>query len=152
MPHPPSDLANASAEVKLVDRFFEALEQLDADAALALMTDDALYQNVPLPAARGKAEVARQLGVLGRLIDRFEVEAPVYTASGDTVTARRHDILGGQGFYMRLWVEGRFVIQDGRIAEWVDTFSWAETGLALLKSLPQMARFQLGRLRGASKG
>jgi limonene-1,2-epoxide hydrolase len=37
------------------------MEDMDIDAALALCTDDVVYQNVPLPPARGRKAFEQQL-------------------------------------------------------------------------------------------
>ena len=40
-------------EIDVVERFLDALERLDVDAAIGLLDPDIEYQNVPFPPARG---------------------------------------------------------------------------------------------------
>lgn len=56
------ETTTASAEIEVVRAFFTALERNDIDGVLALAEPETVYQNVPLPPARGTAA--------------FEVRAP----------------------------------------------------------------------------
>jgi limonene-1,2-epoxide hydrolase len=47
-------------EIETVQTFVAALEALDIERALSLAAPDIVYQNVPLPPARGHAAFAKQ--------------------------------------------------------------------------------------------
>jgi limonene-1,2-epoxide hydrolase len=68
----PAGPAATTGPVATVRAFLDALSRLDTDAALALLADDVVYQNVSLPTATGKPAVARQLGWLTRYATGFQ--------------------------------------------------------------------------------
>lgn len=147
MPSPKLDPTTETHETRVVEAFLAALERIDVDAALALMSDDVAYQNVKTPTVRGKSRVAPYLGAIMSGVTEFEVVDCVYTQHGDTVEVERVDIARGGGLDLRLEAKGTFVVRDGRIAKWVDTFRWTDIGVAMLRSAPAMARFRLQGLR-----
>lgn len=61
-----SDARAQADPVAVVRAFLAALEDLDVDRALELVSDDIVYQNVPLPPARGLDEFGRQMRWLQR--------------------------------------------------------------------------------------
>src|SRR5690606_9466391 len=58
--------------VAVVRAFLGALEDLDLDRALALVSPEIVYQNVPLPPARGRGPFEEQMRWLTRLCTGFE--------------------------------------------------------------------------------
>jgi limonene-1,2-epoxide hydrolase len=138
MPSPAVDVAAAPSEVLLVERFLAALESLDTTAVLDLVSDDIVYQNVPLPPARGRRAFEKQVGAMARYMTEFTVDTASYETRGATVLCNRYDTLGGDGWRMRLWVEGEFVVRDGQIVRWVDRFSWARAVLASALTPPRL--------------
>ena len=69
-----SDAGAESDPVAVVRAFLAALEDLDVDRALELVSDDIVYQNVPLPPARGLGEFGRQMRWLQRYCTGFEAK------------------------------------------------------------------------------
>jgi limonene-1,2-epoxide hydrolase len=122
----------------LVERFLDALERLDSSAILDLVSDDIVYQNVPLPPARGRQQFEQQLGLMARHMTEFKVDGACYETRGDTVLCNRYDTLAGNGWRMRLWVEGEFVVRNGQIVRWVDRFSWARLLLSSALTTPRL--------------
>ena len=51
-------VTHGTDSVATVRSFLDALSRLDTDAALALLAEDVVYQNVSLPKAHGKPESA----------------------------------------------------------------------------------------------
>lgn len=145
-------LSPEDPDVAVVREFFDCLERMDAEAGYALMTTDAVYQNVPLPPARGVGQVAQHLGFFMLVLSDFIVDSCEFTEGGSspdgerTIIATRYDTLIGSGFRARFLVEGTFVIRDGRIASWVDRFSWPELLSAFISSFPDMVRHALDRI------
>ena len=105
--------------------FLAALERLDIDGALALAADDIVYQNVPLPPARGKAAVEKQLRLLARYGTGFEARTHHIAADGQVVLTERTDVLRAGAFEAEFWVCGTFEVRDGEIVLWRDYFDWA---------------------------
>jgi limonene-1,2-epoxide hydrolase len=115
----------AAGSVATVKAFLDALGRLDTDAALALLAEDVVYQNVSLPKANGKAAVAKQLGLFGRYCKGFEAINHRIVGDGDTVLTERTDIIEIGRVRSEFWVCGTFEVRDGRIVLWRDYFDWA---------------------------
>ncbi|WP_028923414.1 limonene-1,2-epoxide hydrolase family protein [Pseudonocardia acaciae] len=113
------------APVDVVTEFLAALERLDTDAALALLSDDVVYQNVSLPEARGRDAVGKQLALLNRYATGFRAINHRIVGDGRTVLTERTDIIEIRRVRAAFWVCGRFEVTDGKITEWRDYFDWA---------------------------
>ncbi len=148
MPTPAVDVSAAPSEVLLVERFLQALESQDSAAILELVSDDIVYQNVPLPAARGRLEFEKQMNAFSRYLNEFVVDSARYETRGSTVLCNRYDTLAGEGFRVRLWVEGEFVVRGGQIVRWVDRFSWPKLVAKGLLTTPRL----LGHLAKRASG
>lgn len=107
-----------------VTAFLEALEHLDVDAALALADQEMVYQNVPLPPARGTAAVEKQLRFLEKYCSGFEARIHHMGVDGAFVLTERTDILKVRSWSAEFWVCGTFEVRDGRIVLWRDYFDW----------------------------
>ncbi|HEX4456544.1 MAG TPA: limonene-1,2-epoxide hydrolase family protein, partial [Polyangia bacterium] len=92
-----------AADLALVEAFFAAFAASDLDGALALMADDVVYQNVPVPADRGKAAVARTLQIFGRFLTGFAVHMRNIAARDGVVLTERVDILSGPLVHLEIW-------------------------------------------------
>jgi limonene-1,2-epoxide hydrolase len=114
-----------AGSVATVKAFLDALGRLDTDAALALLAEDVVYQNVSLPKANGKAAVAKQLGLFGRYCKGFEAINHRIVGDGDTVLTERTDIIEIGRVRSEFWVCGTFEVRDGKIVLWRDYFDWA---------------------------
>lgn len=121
----PGSAKAASASVQVVTHFLGALERMDIDAALALLADDVVYQNVSLPEANGRDAVAKQLAMLSRYATGFRAINHRIVGDGQTVLTERTDIIEIRRFRAAFWVCGRFEVRDGKITEWRDYFDWA---------------------------
>lgn len=111
-------------EIEVVEAFLAALEEMDVEGALAWCADDVVYQNVPLPPARGRRAVEKQLRAMAKVGTGFEVEMRNIAANGPVVLTERVDVLRRGGFAMDFWVCGTFEVRDGRIVLWRDYFDW----------------------------
>lgn len=120
-------------EVQVVRDFLRALERLDIDHAVALLGDEVVYQNVPLPAARGRRAVATQLGWLGRHATAFEARIHNIAADGSVVLTERTDVLARGRFRAEFWVCGTFEVRDGKVVLWRDYFDYADVTWAMVK-------------------
>jgi limonene-1,2-epoxide hydrolase len=116
---------SSAQDIALVESFFAAFRRLDIDGAMALMSDDIVYQNVPFPADRGKVAVARTLRVFGRFFTGFDVQIHHIAARDGVVLTERLDTLTGPLLFLDLPVCGTLEVRDGRITVWRDYFDLA---------------------------
>lgn len=125
---------HVTAEIQVVRDFLEALERLDIDAAVALLDDRAVYQNVPLPAARGREAVAKQLRWLARYGSDFEARIHNIASDGAVVLTERTDVIEIGRLRADFWVCGTFEVRDGKIALWRDYFDFVDVTWAFLRA------------------
>jgi limonene-1,2-epoxide hydrolase len=118
--------------IRVVEAFLGALEANDHELAFSLLADDVLYQNVPLPADRGKPAVVRTLRGMQRFVKSFEVKMKNIAAKDGVVLTERVDILSGPFVYLDIWVCGTFVVKNGEITLWRDYFDVAECAVKLV--------------------
>ena len=139
-----------SEAIAVVERFIEALERLDIDAAAAMCTDDVVYQNVPLPATRTRAGLVRTLKSFFPPVGTpsFEVQTHNIAANGSTVLTERTDIFRIGAFEASFWVCGTFEVRDGRIALWRDRFDFGNMLFGLARGAVGAAFTGVRRLRG----
>ena len=106
----------------IVSEFIHCLERKDLEAALALVTDDVEYDNVPMGKVFGPDGIRAALG--GFLAGAGGIEWVVHhqVESGDTVMNERLDRFEVGGKWVEIPVAGLFVLRDGRIALWRDYF------------------------------
>jgi len=109
----------------VVEAFLRACSDLNVDAALELIADDCVYQNVPFHKARGKRNVVKALQAMGKAMTEFKVDMINIATNGDVVMTERVDTLGGKYFRAELPVMGVFVVKNGKITEWRDYFDWS---------------------------
>jgi hypothetical protein len=77
-PHPPPPPPGAPQERALLDRFVAAFTELDVDALIALMTDDAWVRMPPLPFEyRGSDALHRFFSVIHARLGRIDQMVPV---------------------------------------------------------------------------
>jgi limonene-1,2-epoxide hydrolase len=120
----------------VVVRFLRALASFELDEALDLVTEDLEYMNVSLPTVHGRDRleaIARPVLRPGRM--GFDVHFNHVAAEGDVVITDRIDELNFRRFAARFWVYGRFVVRDGRIAVWRDSFDWLDVTIGNVRGL-----------------
>ena len=135
----------ASAQ-QLVEAFVGALERLDLQAALDLVSEDVRWVNHPWVSARNKRQFEKVLRGMFRDAERFEVRyADIHERGNGVVYTDRVDVFEGGGVSLDLPVQGEFRVRDGLLVEWVDRFSWAKVAGDIAKSLPAILKHRLGR-------
>jgi limonene-1,2-epoxide hydrolase len=135
MPAQPAAKSSADPATVVVD-CLRALADYDLDSALALVAEDLTYTNVSLPTIHGRDRVetmARQILQPGRL--GFKVHFNYVMTDGDVVLTDRIDELNFKRFASRFWVYGRFVVRDGQISVWRDSFDWLDVTIGNLRGL-----------------
>lgn len=123
----------ASTPEDVVKEFLAALESLDVERALTLAAEDIVYQNVPLPPARGKAAFTKQLRAMAKYGSGFEGRIHNIAANGNVVLTERTDVLKAGPWQASFWVCGTFEVRDGRIVLWRDYFDWTTLAASSVK-------------------
>lgn len=124
-------------EIEIVQSFLAALEGSDLERALTLVARDIVYQNVPLPPARGVDEFVKQMQLFMKVADKFEVTTHHIAANGAFVLTERTDAFIVKGARAAFWVCGTFEVRDGKIVSWRDSFDWAAVTWQTLRALPR---------------
>jgi limonene-1,2-epoxide hydrolase len=135
-----------TAPAAVVVSFLHALAGSDVDTAAALVTDDLVYMNVTLPTIHGRdrlERLARSALRPGRM--GFRVHLNHVATEGDVVLTDRVDELSFRRFATRFWVYGRFVVRDGRIAVWRDSFDWLDVTIGNLRGVAGLVAPSLNR-------
>ena len=112
---------------EVVTALIKANEARDIDTLLAVLTEDALYENVPMSVLTGHDEIRSMLeGFLGSATEvAWEVLHQV--EQGNLVMNERVDrFVMADGKRIELRVAGVFEIRDGKVAIWRDYFDLAE--------------------------
>lgn len=136
----------AMTDAETVRTFLLALQDRDLDAAMALLTEDAVWINVSLPAVRGRRAIERICRLAMRGGGAFRVHFYAVADDGDgVVLTDRCDALALGRFEQRFWVYGRFEVRDGRIAVWRDAFDWRDITVSLLRGAAGVASPSLNR-------
>jgi limonene-1,2-epoxide hydrolase len=106
-----------------VTALIKANEARDVDAIVAVLTDDVVYENVPMGVMNGHDEVRAMLGPFAEMAERIEWEVLEQVEGGDTVMNERVDRFWLEGGHtIELRVAGVFKVRDGKIAVWRDYF------------------------------
>jgi limonene-1,2-epoxide hydrolase len=107
---------------EVVDRFMACFAAKDLDGALALVSDDVHYDNVPIGDMRGKDAMREFLTPLVGGNGPVEFEVHRKAASGNLVFNERTDRMVVKGKQIALPVAGVFEVDDGKITFWRDYF------------------------------
>lgn len=112
------------AELALVRRFFELINNDRFDAAIDLLAEDVAYHNIPMPEMRGRESVRqfhKGFGVGSRI--RVDWRLLHIAADGDTVLTECLDLFTAEtGARIELPTMGSMRVAGGAIVEWRDYF------------------------------
>ncbi|MBC8194504.1 MAG: nuclear transport factor 2 family protein [Acidimicrobiia bacterium] len=108
-----------------VNAFIAAIERKDVEAAVALVSDDVSYENMPMQPIVGPAAMAATLEIF--LAPASEVEWPVLRQFevGNVVVNERLDRFKIGDGWLELPIAGVFEVVDGKISLWRDYFDMA---------------------------
>ncbi|MBB3308706.1 limonene-1,2-epoxide hydrolase [Rhizobium sp. BK196] len=123
--------------IETAKTFFAHWSATRIEEALAMLADDVLYDNVPLPDIVGRENVRKFNADFG-IGTAFKVDWQVtqIAASGNVVLNERIDIFTHEsGSKITLPVMGTLTVENGRITVWRDYFDLAsfERQLAEIK-------------------
>jgi limonene-1,2-epoxide hydrolase len=112
----------AEAAQAIVTTFIAAIERGDVDGAIACMTEDCEYDNVPMAKAIGHEQIRTTLSMFISPDAKTQFEIIRQAATGNVVMNERIDRLTVFGKQVELPVAGVFEVRDGKIALWRDYF------------------------------
>jgi limonene-1,2-epoxide hydrolase len=114
----------SSAPIEMAQTFFDHWSANRIDQALAMLSDDVLYDNVPFPDIVGRDNVGKFHEAFG-IGKSFKVDWKVthIAASGNVVLNERIDVFTHEnGGTITLPVMGTVTVEDGQITVWRDYF------------------------------
>lgn len=120
-------MSNTSTQpIEIVRRFLKAMEPLDYDTALALVSPTCVYINPPpIGEVSGPEGIRAVLGPFFSPTLENEFKILRESASGGTVFLERLDRHRLKDKWVELPVTGVFEVKDGLIAYWRDYFDAA---------------------------
>jgi limonene-1,2-epoxide hydrolase len=107
---------------EIVTQFIHAIERRDLDAALALVTDDVEYDNVPIAKVFGPDGIRSVLEPFSARYDEIDWVIHRQAEQGDVVFNERTDRFRTGERWIELPVCGVFELRDDRICLWRDYF------------------------------
>ena len=114
-----------SDAVDVVREFCALMEQRNAEALRPLLADDAVYQNVGMPASSGVDAIVENMAAQFSMFpDAYAFEIVNIASDGQVVLTERLDyIQAPDGTKPAVPVMGTFVVDDdGKITRWTDYF------------------------------
>lgn len=117
--------ALVSSPLAVVNAMISAIEARDIDAAVALLSEDISYENMPMKPMTGRSVVAKVLQ--GFLTPAEEVDWQIISEieRDDTVFNERLDRFKINGQWLELPIAGVFKVREGKIVLWRDYFDMA---------------------------
>ena len=114
-----------SAPVDVVRKFCALMEKRDAEALRPLIAENAVYQNVGMPASNGVDAIVENMAAQFAMFpDAYAFEIVNMASDGPVVLTERLDyIQAPDGSKPAVPVMGTFVVGgDGKITRWTDYF------------------------------
>ena len=111
--------------VEIVRQFCALMEKRDPDALRPFLADDAVYQNVGMPASTGVDAIVENMSAQFSMFpDAYAFEIVNIASNGPVVLTERLDyIQTPDGAKPAVPVMGTFVVGgDGKITRWTDYF------------------------------
>ncbi|TPG35936.1 nuclear transport factor 2 family protein [Mycolicibacterium hodleri] len=110
----------------MVTEFCQLWSTPNLDEIVDYFTEDAVYHNIPMQAADGRAAIREFIADFLAAADGIDFMVHRQVAQGDLVMNERTDVMRlKNGREVALPVMGTFEIRDGRIAAWRDYFDMA---------------------------
>jgi len=115
----------ASDAEKVVTEFCNAWPRKNVDELLGFFTEDAVYHNIPMEAARGKAAIRATINSFLPGSKSIEFKILKSASNGNVVFNERVDTIDLGAKKIQLPVTGVFEINGGKISAWRDYFDLA---------------------------
>ncbi len=112
----------ATENEKVVNDFCKTWSTLNIDKVMEFFADDAVYHNIPLKPARGKAEIRKTIDgfMPGTTVVEFKILNSA--CAGAVVFNERVDSFVVNGKHISIPVTGVFELSGGKIKAWRDYF------------------------------
>ncbi len=111
---------------KVVTDFCNAWPRKNIDELLGFFTEDAVYHNIPMEPARGKAAIRAVINTFLPMAKSVQFKVLKSAGAGNVVFNERVDVFDlGAGKTISLPVAGVFEVSGGKIAAWRDYFDMA---------------------------
>ena len=111
---------------KVVTEFCNAWPRKNIDELLGFFTDDAVYHNIPLEPAKGKAAIRGVINQFLPMAKSLHFKVLHSAGNGNVVMNERVDIFDlGNGKTIQLPVAGVFEVTGNKISAWRDYFDMA---------------------------
>ena len=112
----------ASENEQIVNDFCKAWATLNVDRVMEFFSDDAVYHNIPMKPAKGKAEIRKTIAGLLPGTESLEFKILNTAVMGSVVMNERVDSFMIRGKKISIPVAGVFEIAGGKIKAWRDYF------------------------------
>jgi limonene-1,2-epoxide hydrolase len=116
----------ASEAEKIVHDFCNVWPKCNLDEIMTFFTEDAVYHNIPMDPAKGKAAIRAVINTFLPAAKKIEFKILKSAAAGNIVFNERVDIFDlKDGKHIALPVAGVFEVTGGKISAWRDYFDLA---------------------------
>jgi limonene-1,2-epoxide hydrolase len=111
---------------KVVTEFCNAWPRKNIDELLGFFTDDAVYHNIPLEPAKGKAAIRGVINTFLPMAKSLHFKVLHTASNGNVVFNERVDVFDlGNSKTIQLPVAGVFEVTGNKISAWRDYFDMA---------------------------
>lgn len=111
---------------KIVTEFCNAWPRKNIDELLGFFTEDAVYHNIPLEPAKGKAAIRGVINTFLPMAKSLHFKVLHAASNGNVVFNERVDVFDlGNGKTIQLPVAGVFEVTGNKISAWRDYFDMA---------------------------
>lgn len=109
----------------IVDQFFACWSQGDLDGSMALCTEDAVWDNVPMKPVVGKAAISAFLGKFAKGMSDVHYEVKGVLENADSLMLEGTENYTKNGKKVSVPYMASFKFRDGKICSWSDYFDLA---------------------------
>lgn len=115
-----------SDAARIVREFCDLMAKRDPESIRPYLADDAVYQNVGMPASIGRDAIVANLSAqFAAYPDSYEYLVKNLACDGEVVLTERLDMIRTDGGVVGVPVMGAFVVKEGRITRWHDYWDTA---------------------------
>jgi limonene-1,2-epoxide hydrolase len=115
---------------KIVTDFCQAWSRMKLEEILGFMTEDAVYHNIPMAPAKGRAAIRAVVDGFLKMADAIEFKIHHTASSGNLVMNERVDSFVYKGGKKgSVPVVGVFEVNGGKISAWRDYFDMKMAGV-----------------------
>lgn len=109
----------------IVDEFFACWRRGDLDGSMALCTDDAVWDNIPMKPVVGKAAISAFLGKFAKGMSDIHYEVKAVLENADSLMLEGTENYTKNGRKVSVPYMASFKFRDGKICFWSDYYDLA---------------------------